>query len=154
MNAKDLRDYVGAYLPNGTPTTIMPSEWQTILRALDLLVAVEESGDDLVRMCNDASHDERLADGMLYRKAAARIVAQDAVLRELKEERYAERDARRKEEARGDNLRRERDSLKRHAEAMHDKGKRIVNGHGQVAAIEAMESALSAYRRDHPKEEA
>lgn len=62
-----------------------PSAKQIILRALDLLARVEESEDELVRMCEAASRDERLADGMLYRKAAAALVALKAERDKLKD---------------------------------------------------------------------
>ena len=89
MNARELHDKLSRSGANPDLAEFCAGH-ATILRALDLLAHVEESEDELVRMCEAASRDERLADGMLYRKAAAALVA----------------------------LKAERDELKRHAEAM------------------------------------
>lgn len=71
MNARELHGTLSKFGVG----VMDPEMSSTILRALDLLARVEESEDELVRMCEAASRDERLADGMLYRKAAAALVA-------------------------------------------------------------------------------
>lgn len=90
---------------------------------------VEESTDELVRELRDDAKVHRFHEREFHAEtcdaAAAALVA----------------------------LKAERDSLKRHAEAMHNKARRIVNGHDQVAAIEALQAVIDAYRAAHPEEE-
>jgi hypothetical protein len=120
MNARELRD-------NWQRLTVAETlkEEPLILRALDLLVAVEDSGDELVKELHKREEVLSLhgfcAAARAMTKAAARIVAQD--------ERIAKLEA-------------ERDSLKRHAEAMYSADD---DEH-------ALGLAFLAYRRDHPKE--
>ena len=88
MNAKELRDEWESLIELGAPIPISDECRSTILRALDLLVAVEESGDELVRQIRECFQPVEDAfpqsDGsMLALEAAARIVAQDGRIKEL-----------------------------------------------------------------------
>jgi len=79
MDAKELRD---TYAQVGIAAIVGANGISPIiLRALDLLVAVEESGDELVRRL----HQRSMAFGAPreYEEAAARIVAQDERIAKL-----------------------------------------------------------------------
>ena len=130
MNARELHDWmrnIADTEPDADVLAVTRGFYETILRALDLLARVEESTDELVRELRGIAlflaYRDAFESERTVDKAAAALVA----------------------------LKAERDRLKAHAEAMHNKARRVVNGHEQVAAIEALEAAIDAYRRDFPR---
>lgn len=140
MNAKELADL---YRRNGFHVIDDYGDGPVILRALDLLAAVEGSTDEIVRELRGLSADavpdsgtEKICD-----KAAAALVAMKAE-KEKAEAELAENEGviavwrRRTQEAEA-----ERDDLKRHAEAMA----RTLELHGRKSF------SLISYRAAHPE---
>jgi hypothetical protein len=142
MNARELRD-------NWQRLTVAETlkEEPLILRALDLLVAVEDSGDELVKELHKREEVLSLhgfcAAARAMTKAAARIVAQAERIKVI--ENWAQQEA-----ALRDKAEFERDSLKRHAEAMAH----YTECYGDKFPDSGANLILADYRRDSPKEEA
>lgn len=112
MSARVLHDLISAGMPS---QKIIDEGWQIILRALDLLVAVEESEYEMVLDLLAAAKLHRLA---ICYKAAAALVAMKA--------------AKEKAEA-------ELDSLKQHTEAMASDLASL--NYGPKAALDAYRAA-------------
>lgn len=157
MNARELHDKLSRSGANPDLAEFCAGH-ATILRALDLLAAVESSGDEIVRElrgqhCRDFGSDPQCdADGLcicaMHERAAAALFAERAA----KEK--AEADLDRALEACKDHLYRmseveaERDSFKRHAEAMASELLDLRDG--RLIGTQAV--VVDQYRRDFPKD--